>query len=100
MHLFDNQYLKEITTNQKVTDMHDLFVIYTKVKRCVRAISKDRLDKEGNLKSYSHKPKMSDLEVISLAITAECLSIDSENLLFSLNCIELRCVGRVLGFNF
>jgi hypothetical protein len=32
---------------------------------------------------YPNQPKMSDLEIISLSITSECLGIDSENLLFS-----------------
>lgn len=32
MHLIGYQYLKEITTNQKVTDMYDLYVIYAKVR--------------------------------------------------------------------
>ena len=83
MHLIDNQYLKEITTNQKVTDMHDLYVIYAKVKRRVKLAAKDYLDKDGDVMFYSNKPKMSDLEIISLAITAESLAIDSENFLFS-----------------
>ena len=83
MHMIDYQYLKEITTNQKDTCMHDLYVIYRKVKRCVRSVTKEYLDFSENVEFYPNAPKMSDLEIISLAITAECLSIDSENLLFS-----------------
>lgn len=37
----------------------------------------------GNFQSYSNRPKMSDIQIVALAITAESLSIDSENLLFS-----------------
>jgi hypothetical protein len=44
---------------------------------------KEYLVQAGNLKFYSNAPKMSDVEIISLSITAECLGIDSENLLWS-----------------
>ena len=74
---------KENPTYQKVTDMHDLFVIHTKVKNSLRSLAEEHLDLTGNVMFYPDKPKMSDLEIISIAITAECLSIDSENLLFS-----------------
>lgn len=36
-----------------------------------------------NVRNYSNVPKMSDVEIISLALTSECLGIDSENLLWS-----------------
>lgn len=83
MHLIDYQYFKVITTKPKDTVMHDLYRIYRKVKKAVKIATKENLDKHGNLMFYPHLPKMSDLEIISLSITAECLSIDSENLLFS-----------------
>lgn len=83
MQLFDYQYFKVITTKLKDTVMHDLFVIYSKIKRTVKALTKESLDKYGNISSYPNKPKMSDLEIISLSMSAECLGIDSENLLFS-----------------
>ena len=83
MQLFNNQYLKEITTNQKATDMHDLYSIYKKVRKTLKAALKQNLVGDGNLIFYSNKPKMSDLEILSLSITSECLGIDSENLLWS-----------------
>lgn len=83
MHLIDFQYLKEITTNQKGTDMHDLYSIYAKVKKCIAKSLKQYLVDGKNVRFYPHKPKMSDIEIISLSITSECLGIDSENLLFA-----------------
>lgn len=83
MHLIDYQYLKEITTNQKGTDMHDLFEIYRKVRTTVKKSIKQYLEFGDNVMFYPNKPKMSDLDIISLSITSECLGIDSESLLFS-----------------
>lgn len=83
MQLFNNQYLKEITTNQKATDMHDLYSIYKKVRKTLKAALKQNLVGDENLIFYPNKPKMSDLEILSLSITSECLGIDSENLLWS-----------------
>lgn len=83
MHIVDFQYLEEITTNLKDTRMHDLASIYRKVRKTVKRSLKQYLVDGGNLRFYPNPPKMNDIEVISLAITAECLGIDSENLLFS-----------------
>jgi Transposase DDE domain len=83
MHLIDFQYLKEITTNQKGTDMHDLYSIYAKVEKCITKSLKQYLVDGKNVRFYPHQPKMSDIEIISLSITSECLGIDSENLLFA-----------------
>jgi len=83
MHLIDNQYLKRITTNQKDTDMHDLKTIYTKVFRTVKSVAKEYFVHGENHRFYPNPPRMSDLSIISLAITAECLQITSENLLWS-----------------
>jgi len=83
MHLIDYQYFKEITTNLKSTVMHDLSLIYKNVRKHVRIQLKHYLVEGQNLKYYSNAPKMCDVDIISLAITAECLGIDSENLLWS-----------------
>jgi hypothetical protein len=63
--------------------MHDLYSIYRKVKFQVEKIMKSETDARGNFRPYPNPPKMSDVEIISLSISAECLGIDSENLLFS-----------------
>lgn len=83
MHLVDYQYFKEITTSLKSTVMHDLILIYKNVRKYVRLQLKHYLVEGQNLRNYSNAPKMCDVDIISLAITAECLGIDSENLLWS-----------------
>ena len=63
--------------------MHDLYSIYTKVLKQVKLCLKQYLVDGQNMRHYSNAPKMSDVEIISLAITSECLGIDSENLLWA-----------------
>ena len=83
MHLIDNQYLIYHSTNTKDTIMHDLYSIYTKVHKTLKRALKQYLVDGQNLRFYSNRPKMTDLEILSLSLTAECLGIDSENLLWS-----------------
>lgn len=63
--------------------MHDLKVIYHKVKQTLKKHAKEYFENDWNIQFYPNPPKMSDLEVIALSITAECVQIDSENLLWS-----------------
>ncbi len=83
MHLFDIQYLKDYSNHLKGTDMHDLESIYTKVCITIKSLAKDYFDDFGNTRAYPNPPVMSDMEVISLAIAAECVQITSENLLWA-----------------
>ena len=71
------------STKTKHTDMHDLKTIYNKVKRSLKIVAKDYFDCTGNTRFYPNRPKMSDLEIVALAITSECVQVDSENLLWS-----------------
>ena len=63
--------------------MHDLSAIYSKVRDCIVTVAKDYFVFGENIQFYPKKPKMTDLEIISLSVAAECLQIDSENLLWS-----------------
>jgi hypothetical protein len=81
--MFEIQYFKKSSTKSKNTAMHDLYSIYVKVSKQVKRCLEEYLVDGQNVRFYSHKPKMSDVEVLSLAITAECLGIDSENLLWA-----------------
>lgn len=63
--------------------MHDLSSIYKKVKRIIKSVGKEYFVYGENSKFYPRKPKLSDIDIISLAITAEACQIDSENLLWS-----------------
>jgi len=83
MHRIDFQYLKLIGKQTKDTYMHDLYSIYRKVRSQLEIHLEQYLVWGENVKFYPNQPKMSDLEIISLAITSECLGIDSESLLFS-----------------
>lgn len=57
--------------------MNNLNANYERILEVLRKISKD------NLASYQKRaPKLKDLELISLALTAEFMGIDSENHLF------------------
>jgi hypothetical protein len=83
VHIIENQYIKNYLTNSNYTAMHDLKSIYNKVEDSISLIAKEYFDHQGNSKNYSHSPKLSDLQIVSLAITSECLQIDSESLLWS-----------------
>ena len=72
-----------ITNTHKNTVMHDLYSIYVKVRMTLKKALKQNLVKGQNLRIYNNPPKMSDLAIISLSITSECLGIDTENLLWS-----------------
>lgn len=63
--------------------MHNLKTNFDKIIRIVKSILEESLYPDGNFQAYRNKPKMTDIEVIALALTAESLGIDSENLLFS-----------------
>lgn len=63
--------------------MHDLRAMYEKTLKIAKEMFEEEVDRRGNFNFYPNSPKMSDLEVIALAVTSESASIDSENWLFS-----------------
>lgn len=62
--------------------MHDIKTNFDKILEVLKSILHNKVDPAGNFPKVGKKPKFSDLEVISLNLTSEYLSIDSENLLF------------------
>lgn len=62
--------------------MHNLKTNFDKIMVIVKQSLNTIIDESGNLHKKGKKAHFSDLEVISLAITSEALSITSENLLF------------------
>lgn len=62
--------------------MDDLKSNFDKFHALTKEFLNSDINKDGNVQNYRHKPKLSDCEVISLAICMEALSIDSENLLW------------------
>lgn len=63
--------------------MHNIRTNFTKILEVIKDIIGDEINEKGNYLRRCTKPKFSDIEVIALSLTAECLSIDSENHLFS-----------------
>jgi hypothetical protein len=63
--------------------MHNLETNFYKISAIARDLMAKRLNKFENLYCYRHKPKMSDLGIMALSISAEALGIDSENYLYS-----------------
>lgn len=62
--------------------MHNLKANFDKIMVIVKQSLNTAIDNFGNVPRTGRKPDFSDLEVITLSITAEALSITSENLLF------------------
>ena len=62
---------------------HNLKTNFDKIIGIAKAMLGDVLLEDDNFFNYKNKPKMSDIEIVALALTAESLGIDSENLLFS-----------------
>jgi hypothetical protein len=61
--------------------MHDIKTNFNKILEVLKSVLKNKVDSTGNFPKVGKKAKFSDLEVISLNLTSEYLSIDSENLL-------------------
>ena len=62
--------------------MHDLPAMYTRILDIIQTGAVDYFGPDGNTRHYPHPPKLTDLEVVCLAATAEALEIDSENYLW------------------
>jgi len=63
--------------------MHNLTANFRKMLDICNKLGKNFTNEKGNISSRGVVPKFSDLEVVALNLTAEALSIDSENLLFN-----------------
>ena len=62
--------------------MHNFYAKYMKILDICKKFSKNLVNELGNVPRRGVVPKFSDLEVIALSLTAESLSMDSENCLF------------------
>lgn len=63
--------------------MHDIKANFDKIVELLKDILSDEVNAKGNYARRGVVPRFSDVEVMALSLTAECLSIDSENYLFS-----------------
>lgn len=68
--------------NSTQRQMHNIKRNFDKIYQTIKALDLPDFDPDGNVVKVGRKPKLSDLEVISLNLTSEYMSIDSENLLF------------------
>ena len=62
--------------------IHNFCTKYGKILDISKQFSKNLVNEFGNIPRRCVVPKFSDLEVIALSLTAEAISIDSENCLF------------------
>lgn len=63
--------------------MHNIKTNFDKILVVLKDILGSELNEKGNYIRRGTVPRFSDIEVIAMSLTAECLSIDSENYLFS-----------------
>ena len=63
--------------------MHNIKTNFAKIVEVLKDILGNEINEKGNFKRRGVVPIFSDIEVMALSFTAECLSIDSENYLFS-----------------
>ncbi len=73
------EVMKLLISNQR---MHNFHAIFSKMLEICKQFSYDLVNTEGNSRRRGVVPRFSDIEVIALSLTAETLSIDSENYLF------------------
>ena len=63
--------------------MHNIKTNFDIILDMCKLIFNNDITKDGNFYTYPNLPKMSDIQLVALALTAESLSIDSENYLFN-----------------
>jgi len=79
MHNIDIQYIRSIISHKNTSDMHNLYSNFDKFFNITKSYFQNRIDSFDNFHFYRNKPKMSDCQIIALAITGESLGIDSES---------------------
>lgn len=79
MHNTDIQYLRSIKNHLNTSIMHNLKSNFDKFFNITKSIFINRINSFDNFFVYRNKPKLSDCQIIALAITGETLGIDSES---------------------
>jgi len=79
MHNTDIQYLRSINHYINTSIMHNLKSNFDKFFNITKSVFINRINSFDNFFFYRNRPKMSDCQIIALAITGETLGIDSEN---------------------
>ena len=65
-----------------IIDMRNFVTKFGKILEICKKFPGNQVNEKGNVPRCGVVPTFSDLEVVALSITAEALSIDSENYLF------------------
>lgn len=81
--LFSTANVERILFSDKIFAMHCIKSCFDKILQVLKDILGAEYPVNGNLLRPGPKPKFSDVEIIALSLTAECLSIDSELYLFN-----------------
>ena len=69
MHTTENQYLNSVNSHvNAIKHMHDLTVNCQKMLQITNSALKQSMNLDGNLHFYPRKPKLSDTEIIALAL--------------------------------
>ena len=68
---------------KRTTSVKAWVSIFDFIQPFVKESLSNFIDSNGNIKKVGAKPKFSDLDIITLSLVADSLSINSENLLFS-----------------
>jgi hypothetical protein len=79
IHNTDIQYLRSILHQKYTSVMHNLHSNFDKFFNITKSIFQNRINSFDTFFSYRNKPKMSNFQIIALAITDKTLGIDSEN---------------------
>jgi len=75
--------VSQINNKQGDKLMHNLKSNFDRFRLIVKESLANFIDSNGNIKKVGTKPKFSDVDIITLTLVGESLSINSENLLFS-----------------
>ncbi len=59
--------------------MHNIKSNFDKIYQTIKSLNLDFFNQDGNINRPGATPQFSDIEVISLVLTAEYMSLDSEN---------------------
>ncbi len=79
MHKTEYQYIRCIKHHLNTSIMHNLYSNFDKFFNITKSVFKNNINQFDNFFCYRNKPKMSDCEIIALAVTGESLGIDSES---------------------
>lgn len=80
--ILNNSILVENKRQFIILPMHNLKTNFDKFLGITKSYFTDRINERGNFQHYIRDPKMSDCQIIALALTAESIGIDSENYFF------------------